>query len=326
MASTGDRRKAVVERSVGGDPHPTSAADAPGRDRPRLVVPELSAASTTPARSEGTAHVVPDVSPAEPSRGTSETDAWDFPGPGRDRQVEGGGKPVRRRRPGKRAAPLLLIWAVLILDLQAVLWLSGVKSLGLWQAVEQGAARAESRNVGETADSQIQKAIRDQRSTLSFWKTLAVIDDFVIEPAAPAIRAVLAAVLLSAIAALTGRPIGFAAALDDCAAAQVFWVIGLSVQAALVFALRTPEVDVSAALFLPPGTYRATTWLALRQVEVFAVLGWLAMALGGWRRGQANLATSALACGSLAAVETSVRFGTALLLGGAMRLVLTAGR
>lgn len=325
MASTGDRRKAVVDRAVGGDPHPTAAADAPGRDRPRLVVPEL-AATPTPVGSDEAAQGASDVSLAETSSGSSETAAWDFPGPGRDRQAEGDGKPVRRRRPGSRAAPLLLIWAVLILDLQAVLWISGVKSLGLWQAVEHGAARTESRNVGETADSQIQKAIRDQRSTLGFWKTLAVIDDFVIEPVAPAVRALLAAVLLSAIAALSGRPIGFAAALDDCVAAQVFWVLGLSVQAALVFALRTPEVDVSAALFLPPDTYRATTWLALRQVETFAVLGWLAMAIGGWRRGQANPAMSALACGSLAIVETSVRFGTALLLGGAMRLVLTAGR
>ncbi|AMV36061.1 hypothetical protein [Planctomyces sp. SH-PL62] len=232
-----------------------------------------------------------------------------------------------RRRAGAtgRAGSLLILWAVLILDFQGLLWLSGAKTLALRQAVEQGAARVESRAVGEIGDRQIQKAIRDQRATLRFWTALALIGDLVVEPLAPAVRALLAATLLAALAALAGRPVGFPLALDECAVLQGFWVLGLALQTALVFALPTLEADASMALLLPSGTYRAASWVAWRQVDAFALLGWAALILGGWRRGQANLATAIVACTSLAAIETAIRIGTTLVTGAAMRLMLIPG-
>ncbi|WP_237170526.1 hypothetical protein [Paludisphaera borealis] len=221
---------------------------------------------------------------------------------------------------------MLVLWAVLIIDLQGALWLSGVKTLALQQAVEQGVARAESRTVGEMADNQIHKAIRDQRATLRFWTILALIGDFVVEPLAPAVRALVVATLLSALAALAGRPIGFRLALDECAAVQGYWVLGLALQTTLVFALRTSEVDASMALLLPSGTYRAAPWVAWRQADAFALLGWSSLILGGWRRGQANLATATAACSVVAAVEAAIRIGLTLITGAAMRLILMPGR
>jgi hypothetical protein len=239
---------------------------------------------------------------------------------------ERGRKPRRQADPAGRALPYFILWAVLVLDLQALLWLSGVKTLELKQAVEQGVARAESRAVGELGDSQIHKVIQDQRATLGFWTTLAILEDFVVAPASLIVRALAVATLLSALAALFGRPVGFRAALGECAAVQGCWVLGLAVQTALAFGLRTSDIDVSMTLFLPPGTYRAVAWVALRQLDAFAILGWLALIYGGWRRRQANLLTSTMACSLVATVELTVRIVWALVVGVAMRLALTSGR
>ena len=221
---------------------------------------------------------------------------------------------------------MLVLWAILIADIQGLLWLSGVKTLALQQAVEQGVARAESYAVAETGDNQIHKAIGEQRATLRFWTILALIRDFVVEPIAPTARALAVATLLSALAALAGRPIGFRLALDESAAVQGYWVLGLALQTTLVFALGTPEVDTSLALLLPAGTYRATDWVALSQLEVFALLGWAALVRGGWRRGQANLATATAACSVVAAIEAAFRIGLTLITGATMRLTLMPGR
>ena len=221
---------------------------------------------------------------------------------------------------------MLVLWAILIADLQGLLWLSGVKTLALQQAVEQGVARAESHAVAETDDNHIHKAIRDQRATLRFWMILALIGDFVVEPAAPAVRALLVATLLSALAALTGRPNGFRLALYESAVVQGYWVLALALQTTLAFALGVPQVDASTALLLPAGTYQATVWVALTQVEVFALLGWAALIRGGRRRGQVNLATATAACSLVAVMEAAIRIGSTVLTGATMRLTLTPGR
>jgi hypothetical protein len=237
------------------------------------------------------------------------------------------GAPSARRAPrdpgrAKPAGWMLAIWAALVIVLNAALWLTGVRPLALQQAVEHGAARAELRSVGETTDGQGRKAVRTQRATLKFWTTLALIDEFVVEPSSLAVRALAVATLLSALAALAGRQIGFRAALDGCATVQGLWVAGLAVQTNLMIALRRPDVETSLALLLPAGTYSAPLWVALRQVDAFALLGWAALIRGGWSRGQTNLATSAAACGSVALCELCCRVVFALTTGGAMRLML----
>jgi hypothetical protein len=152
--------------------------------------------------------------------------------------------------------------------------------------------------------------------------TLALLDDFAAEPLALAVRATLAATLFSSLAALTGRPAGFDRALAACAAAQGFWVLGLAVRVVLMLALRRGDVETSLALLLPPGSYPAPAWVALRQADAFALLGWAVLARGGWRRGQVNLATAVLVCALLALGEAALRTGATLVIEAGMRLTL----
>ena len=90
----------------------------------------------------------------------------------------------------------------------------------------------------------------------------------------------------------------------------------------LTIALRRTEVETSLTLLLPPGSYPAAIWVALRQVDAFALLGWSALAWGGWRRGQVGLLTALAVCGSLWLVESTIRIGSILVLGAGMRLTL----
>ncbi len=232
--------------------------------------------------------------------------------PGAGPRAEGGA-------PG-RAGPILGLWAGLAIALHALLWATGFAPRDLAVAVDRGAARAEAGGVGEVGDDVIRKAIRLQRATLPFWATLARLADFAVEPALTAARAVAVATLFAATAALTGRPIGFAEGLAGSARAQGYWVLGLAVGVGLTIALRRPDVETSLALLLPAGRYPAAVVLLARQAEPFALLGWLALARGGRRRGQVNLATALSVCLVLAAAEAAVRTGVGLVAGAGMRL------
>lgn len=221
-----------------------------------------------------------------------------------------------------RAGPRLALWMAAILALQAISWAGGAPTAALSEAVERGAARAERAKIAEVGDELVRKAVRLQQATRPFWTTLAAIGDFVVAPLAPALRSLAAAALLSSLAALVGRPPGFARAMAENAGAQGFWVLGLAVRVVLAAALRRTEADTSLALALPPGSYPAAAWVALHQLDAFALLGWAAMARGAWRRGQANLATAALACLGLWLVESLFRVVAALSTGAGMRLTL----
>ena len=67
-----------------------------------------------------------------------------------------------------------------------------------------------------------------------------------------------------------------------------------------------------------------TDGVELREVldEAFALLGWTTLTIGGWRRGQVNLATAILVCGTLWTGESLIRVGFVLLAGAGMRLTL----
>jgi hypothetical protein len=205
---------------------------------------------------------------------------------------------------------------------QAVLWASGARDSAIEAGVEGGAARAESEGIGEIGDDVIRKAIQTQHATRTFWSALWALGDFVFEPLSLAVRALIAAAAFSSLAALTGRPTQFADGLAGSVEAQGFWVLGLGVRAALVVALRRPAVETSLTLLLPRGSYDAATWVALGQVDVFAVLGWMALAFGGWRRGQVNLAGALAVCAMLWSMEALLRISAELTLGAGMRLSL----
>lgn len=232
--------------------------------------------------------------------------------------------PADARTPSRPAA-VLALWGVLTLAIQAALWTTGFTPNGLDEAVDRGAARAEASRVGEVGDDLIRKAIRLQRETLPFWTTLARLADFAFEPAALAARALAVATLFAALAALTGRPIGFTAGLSAASRAQGFWVLGLAVGVGLTIALRRADVETSLALLLPPGRYPAAVVLLARRADPFVLWGWLALAWGGYRRRQVNLATALAVCLGLALGEAALRIVCGLVAGAGMRLSILPG-
>ncbi|MFO0951707.1 MAG: hypothetical protein U0835_11280 [Isosphaeraceae bacterium] len=216
----------------------------------------------------------------------------------------------------------LIVWMLLTVALNGLLWTTGFRTNGLGIAVEQGAARAEATRIGEASEDQIRKAVHTQHDTLSFWTVLALIGDFVCEPALLGLRALAMATAFAAAAALVGRPIGYDRALAECAVAQGFWVLGLGVRAALMIGLRRTEVDTSALLLMPPGSYPAPMLLGLSQLDAFALLGWWAVGRGGVRRGQVSVLTALALCLMFWVCESAVRVALGSFLGASMRLSL----
>jgi hypothetical protein len=216
----------------------------------------------------------------------------------------------------------LALWVCLTVGLEGLLWRSGARGLALSEAVEQGAARIEARSFGEVSEHQVRKAIRAQHATLPFWTTVALLGDFLFEPLSIVARPLFVAILLAAMAALVGRPGQFNAAFGACAKIQGVWVLGLAVRVVLMLALRHDDAETSLALALPSGTLPALALLAARQVDAFALWGWAVMALGGWRRGQANLAVALLTCALPALAEAALRLNIGLMVGAGMRLAL----
>ena len=219
-----------------------------------------------------------------------------------------------------RFGPILVLWMVLTVALHGALWVAGFPSARLAEAVEQGAARVESRGIGEISDDLIRKTIATQHKSLPFWTTLAWLGDFLADPLSLAARALVLATVFSALAALVGRPVGYDLALAEASAAQGFWVLGLAVRAGLAVALRRSEVETSLALLLPAGPRPAWLWLLFRQADVFIGIGWLCLARGAWRRGQTSLVVALLVCGAFGLVEALARAGLEFVVGSGMRL------
>jgi hypothetical protein len=227
---------------------------------------------------------------------------------------------VAAARESPRFGPVLALWIALTVLIHGVLWVSGVRTSGLTAAVEKGAARVETQGVGVLGDDLIRKSIRVQHDTLSFWRVIAFLADFLADPLTLAGRALAAATAFSALAALTGRAIGYDRAMAETAAAQGIWVLGLAVQAALMVALRRGDIETSAVLFLPAGSYPAVLWLALRQLDVFAITGWGVVAAGARHRGQVGWPVALAVVTALGLTEAAVRLTLGLGMGAAMRL------
>jgi hypothetical protein len=246
-------------------------------------------------------------------------------------RVDGDQEPARNvsTRPAAQSeyadyGSILLIWMILIVAINGVRWIGGIPSGMLVEGVEQGVARAEVKAGGESTEEQVRKAIRTQRQTLSFWTALAALSDFLCEPVILAGRAVLVATLFTGVAALSGKGTQYGRALRECALAQGFWVLGMATRLALMIGLHRPdtEIETSLALFLPPGPQAAALWVLLRQLDLFTLIGWIALTRQGWRRGEAGLPTSALICGGVGLFEIGLRAAAGLLMGAAIRLCL----
>ncbi len=227
--------------------------------------------------------------------------------------------PATERKPLGPGA-VLAIWVILTILLNAAIWVTGFVPSELNQAVDQGAARAEISRVGEVGDDVVRKAIHLQRDTLPFWTMLARLGDFVFEPLFLMGRAIAIATVFAALAALTGRPIGFTEGFRAASLAQGYWVLSLAVKVVLTIALRRSDVETSLALLLPPGTHHAALVVAIRQLDPFVMLGWFSLAWGGWRRHQVNLFMALFVCMMLATGETGLRLITSVVMGAGMRL------
>jgi hypothetical protein len=227
-------------------------------------------------------------------------------------------------RPRGSTSPglILLVWILLVVLLQAIRWLGGFRPVALGVAVEEGAERVETRAIGEVGDDVIRKAIQTQRATHAFWTAVALLADFVIEPLSLVVRAALVAMAFASLAALRGRPIDVNRGFTDAALAQGFWVLGLAVRVGLMMALRRTEVETSLVLALPPGPYAGSTWAALRQVDAFATMGWIALGAGAVRRRQAGVLEAVLVCLVLWTCEASVRIVSTLVVEAGMRLAI----
>ena len=221
-----------------------------------------------------------------------------------------------------RAGPILAFWVIATLLLEAALWISGARGTGLHEAVEAGAAKAETRGIGEATDDVVRKAIALQHDTTAFWTVLALFGDFVVEPLSLPIRAGLVAVLFAGVALLRGRTVEFSRGMASCALAQGFWVLGLAVRAGLTIGLRRVEIETSPTLLLSPGIHHGAVWVALRQLDIFPLLGWVAMARCGIARMRVGAIVVLAICFVLFTIEALVRVQFSWVIEAGMRLSL----
>jgi hypothetical protein len=207
--------------------------------------------------------------------------------------------------------------------IQAVGWASGVRGGALAEAVDRGTARVETWSVGEVAEEVVRKAIRTQQDTLPFWATLAAIGDFLVEPTWILVRTLGASVLFCGLAALRGRAVRFGATLSAVAWAQGIWVLGLAVRVGLGLVMpRGALPSTSATLLLPMGVHHAAKYVALDQLDLFAALGWTAVALAGRRLRQVGWIGAVGVVVGLWGFESFWRIVGTLVLEAGMRMTL----
>ncbi len=216
-------------------------------------------------------------------------------------------------------------WMAATIMLNGIIWTTGVKDHQIASAVERGAGKVEERHKGEENEDVIRKGIQLQRDTLTFWTVITLMRDFFFAPLALFVRPLMVAVAFAAVAAASGRRVRFPVVMSDCVSWQGVWVLGLLVQVVLMLLWRRATIETSVLLFLPPGQYPATTWVILRQLDCFAILGWLGMALVGWRRGQTNWLMAFLLCMILWMFEIAVLSSASLVVHLAMRSSLMPG-
>jgi hypothetical protein len=240
-----------------------------------------------------------------------------------ERITQSSSGPSTNEKP-KWGTTLAVLMAATIL-LHGIVWVTGVKDYDLADAVERGAGRVEERQKGEESEDVIRKSINLQRDTLPFWTVITLIGDFLFAPLALVVRPLMVAVAFAAIAAATGRVVRFPVVMSDCVNWQAVWVLGLGVQVILMLVLWRSHIETSVLLLLPPGEYRANTWVMLQQLDCFALLGWLGMASVGWQRRQANWIMAVLTCLFLWGVEMMVVSSASLVVNLGMRSSLMPG-
>ena len=185
----------------------------------------------------------------------------------------------------------------LVVILNGVVWTTGVPDYDLADAVERGAARVEERSVGEENEDVVRKSIQLQRDSLSFWKVITLVGDFLVEP------------LWIGFAGVFGS-----GGVERCGGDQ--WPAGpVSGRHAGMCGLarcvgvgaggpRRPDVGVASirrstrrsCCCCPHACTRRANGSSLQQIDCFALIGWLGIAWGACRRGQTSLLAALLTC------------------------------
>jgi hypothetical protein len=217
---------------------------------------------------------------------------------------------------------LLAIWMASVVVLNGVVWMTGVPDSRVAEAIEQGAQKVEEENAGQESEDVLRKAIQLQRDTLPFWTIILALADFLFAPLALALRPLIAAISFSGVAALTGRHVHHDQMMADCVGWQGVWVLGLAVRVTLMVVLWRSAIETSVLILFPEGTFSAIRWVLLRQIDCFALIGWMSMAWSACRRRQVNLFVALLICAILAALEATVWASASLLVNLSMRLTL----
>lgn len=216
----------------------------------------------------------------------------------------------------------MTVWMALVVVFNGAIWTTGVTDHRLAQAVENGAAEVEKQHVGEENEDVVRKEIQTQRDTLRFWTAIAAIRDFVIGPLFLGLRALAVAVAFSAVAATAGRPMRFDESMRECVVWQGVWVTGLAVRVLLMLALDRSAISTAVQMFLAEESYTASQWLLYEQLDCFALVGWLGMAWGGWRRGQTGVLMAVIVCVVLAAIDVGMHSAASLVVNLGMRMTL----
>ncbi len=203
----------------------------------------------------------------------------------------------------------------------AALWCFGIRQQQILDAVEQGAAAIEERTLGDVEQDEIRESIRIQRQSISFWSTLAILGDLLIEPLLPAFRALALTVAFSSLAALFGRPVALGVALADNITWQWFWVAGIVLDSALKIGI-SPDAGSSLIVFLPAKEYTASLAIGLAVMHPFAICGWLAVGWAAWKRRQVNWFLAGLVVVVFAFSEATIRSRLLATMGALVRLTI----
>ena len=94
------------------------------------------------------------------------------------------------------------------------------------------------------------------------------------------------------------------------------------VRAGLTIGLRRVEIETSPTLLLSPGIHHGAVWVTLRQLDIFPLLGWVAMARCGIARMRVGAIVVLAICFVLFALEALVRVQFSWVIEAGMRLSL----
>jgi hypothetical protein len=230
------------------------------------------------------------------------------------------------RESGSSVAPRsgwIILLAIVVWILQATAcWASGFREYQLHRAIEQGVVEIDARE-RLNHDTSVASAKREtQRASMSFWRQLTEITDFVLEPLALLLRFWVIPLAVSAANLLVGR---------NVAADKLRYCVAVSLLAALPrpgFELLSamnhwPEAAPGLNLLIPAKmTIPAGLYQALAQADLFWITSIFLMTCAMWRMKSVARGPMVCSVASVFLLEWSIRLVLVIVAGSAMRETL----